>query len=575
MHPSTVVLAGLLCALSASPQQAEVQAHAYAYTLPPVIITANTQRVVVDVVARRPDGTPDDGLTRSNFMITDNGRSRALTSFSVLRAASLRSAPPPTTTSQSPATDRSASASRSVALFFDDVNTEGTDLQNARNAATRFVHEGLGHTDRVGIFTNSGWSEVNFTTDSHRLLTAIAALSAHPRATRRSSDCPHLTDFQAFQIANHRGAMALNAAVIEKKRCDEQLGIVVDDGSQIYNAGHTMAGYDNPSEEVLVTANALWGQARAAAYSTLTSLRNVIGLLAQQPGSRMLLLTSGGFLSGTLETLEDHIVQEALRDQVVINSLEARGLYTQGPGRPIDYVPDLMKLPIPTYAYEESSKLSEDAARDEAMADLAESTGGLFFHDNNDLTLGFDRLGLIPSVTYELSFAPSDIAHDGRFHKLKVEITPQSHDVVQARPGYFAPITVSGPGLQAQLDTAMRAGGSEAGLAVTVALRPVAGKVTVEMRLDAAHLPFQDQKGRHRLNLHFIAGLFDVQGKFVTGKEAEMDLALKDATWRRLVSHGLNTNLTLDAPSAAYTLRVVVATSPTALFATSLPLTIH
>jgi len=573
MHANTVVLAGLLSVFSASAQQAEVQVHAYAYTLPPLVIAANTERVVVDAVARRPDGSPDEGLTRPNFLITDNGQPRALTSFSVLRAASPGPAPPPSTTSQS--LSSAAPGSRSVALFFDDVNTEGTDLQNARNAAIRFVHESLGHADRIGIFTNSGLGEVNFTTDGSRLLAAIATLSAHPRATRRSSDCPHLTDFQAFQIANHRGAMALNAAVAEKKRCDEQMGVVVDDGSQIYNAGHTMAGYDNPSEEVLVTANALWGQARAAAYSTLTSLRNVITLLGQQPGSRMLLLSSGGFLSGTLETLEDHIVREALQDQVVINSLEARGLYTQGPGRPPDYVPDVMKLPIPAYAYEESSMLSENESRDEAMADLAESTGGLFFHNNNDLSLGFDRLGLIPAVTYELTFAPGGIAHDGKYHKLKVEITPKSKDIIQARPGYFAPTPDAAPGVQALMDAAMRDPAADSGLPVTVSPRSAAGKVTVNLHLDSAHLPYQGQKGRHRLTLHFIAGLLDAHGLFLTGKEAEMDMALKNATWQRLVSQGLNTNLTLDAPPGSYTLRVVVAANPQALFAISLPLSIH
>lgn len=578
-----LVLAALFLGVAVWGQQPEVRTRSRAYLLAPPVITTETERVAVDVVARRPDGMPDASLRQPNFVVLDDGVLRSITNFSIRDSAkagpgSFRpsNAPTPTArTAPSPQSSATQGIQRAVALFFDDVNTDGADLQNARNAASRFIREDLSPSDRVAVFTSSGIGEVDFTADPTRLLSAIAKLGAHPRSTRRSDQCPHITDFQAFQIANHRGAMALNAAVEEKKRCDEQNGIVVNDGSQIYNANHSMAGYDNPSEQVLVIADALWTQSRAAAISTLSTIRNVITVLGRQPGDRVLLLASGGFLSGTLETLQAHVVREALRDKVVINSLEARGLYTEGPGRSPDYVPDVMTLPIPTYLYEESSGLSEATAREEAMADLAQSTGGLFFHNNNDLTLGFDRLGLIPAVIYELTFAPGNIPHNGKYHKLKVEITPQSQDIIQARPGYFAPSPDAGQTVQAQMDAAMRATAADSALPVTVNPHPGAGKLKVDMRLDAAHLPFQDEKGRHRLTLHFIAGLFDPQGKFVTGKEAEMDLALKDPTWRRLVSQGLNTNLSLDAPAAAYTLRVVVATGPAALFAASLPLTIH
>src|SRR6185437_11010552 len=69
---------------------------------------------------------------------------------------------------------------------------------------------------------------------------------------------------------------------------------------------------------------------------------------------------------------------------------------------------------------------------------------------------------------------------------------------------------------------------------------------------------FLDEKGRRRENLIFVAGLFRPEGTFLVGKQAEMDLALADTTWKKLETGGFSAKLTLDAPAGAYRLRVVV-----------------
>ncbi|MGH9413242.1 MAG: hypothetical protein ACRD0Y_05825, partial [Terriglobales bacterium] len=215
-------------------------------------------------------------------------------------------------------------------------------------------------------------------------------------------------------------------------------------------------------------------------------------------------------------------------------------------------------------------------AQEEALADLAESTGGLFFHNNNDLTVGFQRLGLVPAVTYELTFAPGAIAHDGKFHKVKVKLTPKTKDIIQARPGYYAPQPgTSAAAVQAAMDAAMHTTGNENGLAAALYPHAENGGVRLQVHFDAARLPFQKQHGRRALKLIFIAGLFNAQGQFVVGKQAGMAMALKDATWQRLVRAGLNIDLSLKAHAGAYRLRLVVAAAATgALYATSQPVSI-
>src|SRR5450759_903318 len=68
---------------------------------------------------------------------------------------------------------------------------------------------------------------------------------------------------------------------------------------------------------------------------------------------------------------------------------------------------------------------------------LAQSTGGRFFHNSNDLNQGFKELAALPEITYVLGFAPDPVP-DGKYHKLSVRLTDANRYSVQARSGYFA-----------------------------------------------------------------------------------------------------------------------------------------
>ncbi|MGH9482599.1 MAG: VWA domain-containing protein, partial [Terriglobales bacterium] len=330
--------------------------------------------------------------------------------------------------------------------------------------------------------------------------------------------------------------------------------------------------------EALAQADATWAQARAVSEDIFTAVRGAVASLGAQPGPRILVLASGGFLSDTLGDLQDTIIDEALRANVVINALDAKGLYTDDPARPLDELATTVgELPLPTYFFEVTSKLSQHQAEDTAMASLAVSTGGLFFHDNNDLTLGFERLGLAPDVTYDLAFAPT-IPHDGKFHQLKVELAPPiKGTIIQARRGYFDP--PPGPAaedLAAALDAAMRASGVSDAMPAAVQARPQPGGVGVHVTLDVGKLGFTSVQGRRTQRVMLVAGLFDGQGKFVTGEQGELELALNDATFKRYRAQGMGASLRLAAVPGSYRLRVVVQeASDGKLSAFSQPVAVH
>lgn len=560
-------------------QQREIRASAHAYRLPPVVISTQVSEVATEVVVRDRAGATVQGLTRANFQIFDNGELRPLTAFTVRTGppppATPYSQPRPGTAAPAPRT-ASAMPPRSVALFFDDVNTAQADLTHARDAARRYLSEAMGPSDRVGVFTASGSDQVNFTRDMASLRAAIAGIRAHPRQSDSQFQCPRITPYQAYLIAVQHDSMALNAAIAENAACPENG--VVDDFTGKPIASLSLA-QQNENEVILAQAESTWDEAQDVSLDTVRPLHATLDSLARQPGNRMLLMASGGFLTGgmLLEQQQEDIIQQALHAGITINALEARGMFTDGPGRPLNEATDVGTLPLITFIFEESSKFPMRQEQDAIMSRLAAATGGLFFHDDNDLTLGFNRLGLEPAVSYEIAFSPGDIPHDGKYHKLKVELTPKAKDVLQYRPGYFAPPPADAAlNPQQRMDAAMRAQDEQNGLPATIGARADASAVNVEFHLDASRLPFASSHGRHRLDLNFIAGLFDTSGRFVTGKQAEMDMALKDATWQTMRSRGLNTNLTLRAPAGNYRLRVVIEDAASGrLFVTSQPVAVR
>jgi hypothetical protein len=66
--------------------------------------------------------------------------------------------------------------------------------------------------------------------------------------------------------------------------------------------------------------------------------------------------------------------------------------------------------------------------------------------------------------------------------------------------------------------------------------------------MDVKHLQFDRQKGRQDQKLSFVMALFDKRGNFVTGKEGEMNFAIKLVTFDHFAQTGLSAEIFLQAP---------------------------
>ena len=72
------------------------------------------------------------------------------------------------------------------------------------------------------------------------------------------------------------------------------------------------------------------------------------------------------------------------------------------------------------------------------MSELANGTGGTFFHNSNDLGAGFKTVTEAPEVVYVLELSLDGVKPDGAYHRVKVKVDREGVQV-QARQGYSAP----------------------------------------------------------------------------------------------------------------------------------------
>jgi VWFA-related protein len=571
----------LLAQVSAVPQTlspGEVRFSNHPYVLGTTIRT-ESRLVQLEVVVRDRRGHVVPRLTKDDFAVFDADKKRELTAFSVETfAAQTGGAPKTANASEAAALPPAASYpgtaienpanSRWIALLFDDINTASGDLAHAKIAASRFVKEATASGDHIALFNTSGAGNLSFTRDSTAVLKAIANIQSHPRMSPGGlSSCLRITPHEANQIVNG-DPMAMQAKVLEACRCGPPdngcSGLESSIPSDLSNpTSHNGMAVDL-IETVKSQAETTWNLTRQISEATLESIHASVEYLAKAPGpgNRMLLLASSGFLSGMLEERQDAIISEALHAGVVINSLDAKGLYAEAPGRPLNDPGDVDELPVTSAIFEIRSLGDRLDSLDSPLARLAESTGGQLFRNNNDLDLGFYQLGVLPACTYLLGFTPSE---DGKYHKIKVELRNVSRDFVQVRPGYFAPKAgaVGQPSPAEKMDALMRSSGEKIELPASISEKLGTAssggpQLTIQAHIDIQKLPFDLQEDRHVQKLTFVAALFDSQGNFVVGRQADMELALKPESFDRFSKTGINGVMQLEAPSGSYRLRVVV-----------------
>jgi VWFA-related protein len=169
--------------------------------------------------------------------------------------------------------------------------------------------------------------------------------------------------------------------------------------------------------------------------STYAALREYVRRAAALPGQRMMILVSPGFLNIAPESMtqESQLIDFAAQSNVTISSLDARGLYTteisaseQSPG-------SARILQLKSDYRRSSGTMAENP-----MEEMADGTGGTYFHNSNDLEAGFQRLTEMPQCVYLLELPLDKVKPNSGYHRLKVKVPGDGLQVTYRR-GYFLP----------------------------------------------------------------------------------------------------------------------------------------
>jgi VWFA-related protein len=387
---------------------------------PLTTLKVSVRLVPVSVVLRDDRGNAMGDLRKEDFQLFDNGKLQVISSFSVEKSAE---AGDHATAGKNPAgavetfIPQSAppSARRYVAYVFDDIHGASGDLAQARDAATRHIST-LAPDDQTGLFTTSGEIALDFTADRETLRKNLQRIRQH--APVHGPSCPLMTEYMSDLIVNHNDLEALGTATQDAINC------------AFAGMASTPAERERAEQLAKSAAFEMVATSSAAKQNTLNVLEQVVRRTAAAPGSRIIVLVSPGFLSLTPETRQSvtELVDQAVRANIVVHTLDVRGLYTPGQDANMSHPAN------PVYRL----GLDRDAAltQSEVMAELAYGTGGTFFHNNNDLNEGFRRTASAPECVYILGFSPQKL--DGKFHQLTVKLARPEKLTVQARSGYYA-----------------------------------------------------------------------------------------------------------------------------------------
>ncbi|MGH9584814.1 MAG: VWA domain-containing protein [Bryobacteraceae bacterium] len=519
----------------------------------------NVNLVPVTVVVRDGRGNAIGNLAKGNFALFDNGKLQTISRFSVETPGgeTIRiGGNGPAGAAKMPADP--ALPDRFVVFLFDDIHLTTGGLANARQALTDYFNHSMRATDRAAIFSTSGRTAVEFTGDREQLKDALNRLQPHPIAMSAPNACPNIDYYLADAIVNKNDQIALNALIIETVKC---LGLPLDAPPPLSQPGHpgaTSRSWQQAENMVKGTAMQRVDMGDAETNSALRVLAETVRRISEMPGQRIVVLISPGFFTQRMGQRMSEIIERAARENVVVSTLDARGLYTGAA--------DVTKQIIDPTVQEVKDRYDRQALIEQqnVMADLADGTGGTFFHNNNGLSAGIDRLAAAPEYYYLLAFAPRDAKRDGRFHKLRVSLRTGSGWTVQARRGYYAPNDKADPAQAAQQEIHDAVFSREEMRDFPIALHTrffktgeFEAKLTVIADVGLRGIRFRKIDGRNANDLTVVSALFDTSGNFVTGNQKVIELRLRDRTLTRLGS-GLAVRTTFDVKSGPYVIRVIV-----------------
>jgi VWFA-related protein len=501
-------------------------------------LKVSTNEVLVDVRITDHKGDPVTNLKQSDFKVYEDGVLQKINSFDLENIQKLaqetgESGKPvevnlgalPRTTPQE-TYRRLVQNHRLIVLFFDLSSIQIPDLLRALQSGQNFLKTEMTPADLVAIVTYSSNLRVlqDFTNDRDVLSKAIKSIQIGQSST-----------------------LASNGSVGEAGGTDSFGNeVVTQDTGDAFTPDETEFNIFNTDEK-------------------LSALQSLANLLQAVPGRKSVI----HFSSGIEQTGVDNEAQlqatidAANRANVSFYTLDARGLMAMPPGGGASAA-----SPSGTAIYTASavsSQISSMHNSRETLSTLATDTGGHMFTDLNNFAPVFQYVQKVNSSYYLIGYTPSNTKADGKFRHIRVEVVEGRGLKVEARPGYYAPVSFrhsSGQQKELQLSDALN---SEAPfldlpLAVETAyFLQTDGHyyVVLAAKIPGSSIPFHEHSSVHQTQFDFAWWATDSNGKVAGALRDTLPVKLNVSTFQTVMKGNILYEGGLVLPPGTYKLKVV------------------
>jgi VWFA-related protein len=400
------------------------------------VIRIDVNLVQVDAVVTDAKGKAVTNLTRDDFEILQDGQPQRLTTFEFVtvkdRSAILDSLvfdiQPANPVVGAPAPPRRTMLKReeirrTIALVIDDLALSFDSVVRVREALKKWVKDEMQQGDLVAVVrTSAGMGSLQrFTMDKQVISTAIDYIRYSPGRVGVSSFAA-ATGAPPPVVNPETNEIVVNPDTGDPVRDFIDRSVFEDEVEHAYTVG------------------------------TLGAIQYVVRGLRDLPGRKSLILFSESmkftFLEGnglvrssslanaTSETRIRKLADEASRSSVVIYAIDPRGVIYTGLTAE-DNLSGMTEREMSRIGSDRMTRLIE--SRD-GMIELSQKTGGLFVHDNNDMTSSLRQAVDDGDGYYLLGYQPDlatfEQSRKSAFYSIKVRVKRPGL-TVRSRTGFF------------------------------------------------------------------------------------------------------------------------------------------
>jgi len=532
---------------------------------PQGVIRITVNLVQVDAVVTDSKGRPVTNLRPEDFEILEDGRPQTITNFSYIsvtgrcRGESAAQPPPPGVPSVPPARLRPEQVRRTIAIVVDDFHIRFGNIVYARHALEKFVDEDVQPGDLVAILRTSGGLGVlqQFTNDKRLLYAAI--------------------DRICYVVDSPCGLFGLQSdlPLPLRRYCDQ-----ITNAATFNALDYVVRGLrDLPGRKALILASdEILPPPREP---TVQQRRPVPGNPGDRSSRDNISVPRG---EETPVQRMQELVDLANRSSTVIYTIDTRGLPTLQLSaaddltglQPIEGGPPSVGPQPSQVASALMNRIGEYLGSMGAMAYLANQTGGIFVHDNNDLAGGMREVMDDLGGYYLIGFKPpADTFKAGKkwagYHRLQVKVKVPGLRV-RSRSGFYGiPDEETRPAYRTrdeQLRDALTSPFGTWGVHVQLASQFVnEGRndslVRLWLHIDARDLTLQDgPDGTKKGAIDIVGAAFGDNGAPVSGLDRTFRVSFQPSQLDALRKWGVNYRM--DVPikdPGAYQLRVAVGDS--------------